>query len=312
MILQTSLTGSYPPLYDINTSILNFPQETQDDLVHRSITRAIADQIKLGLDILVDGQTRNDIISTFCTKLPGFTGNRLPYKVNARVQPAEEPITLADYLFAKELIGKRPLKAHITGPLTIALNAVVSPDSGYSSKMDPQFVQDVADAIGHEAKALVAAGAEIVQIDEAVLSNGADLDITFAMMRRIIELGEIPYTVLHACGNVSKILDNILLHSPVNAVSFEGSWLKREELMYIDRKFMAGCGKQLGLGCVAVTDYKIEQPRSVQSFIDQIVTRLGIDSIWAIMPNCGLRLLPYAVAYEKIQAMVTATKSLAL
>lgn len=312
MILKTSLTGSYPPCYDVAKSLQYLPKEEQERLVRQSIKRAIEDQIELGIDVLVDGQVRNDIVSMFCSKISGFTGNRLPYRVSSHIQPTEESIILSDILTAREFAGNQQIKAHITGPMTLVSNAVVNVESGYAGKTDQTLIQDVTRVLSYEAKRLVDAGVEIIQIDEAVLTNGADLAVAFAAIQQIVEFAEIPLPILHVCGNVTMILADVLQKAPVKVLSIEGSWLKREELAHIDRQYMRACNKQFGLGCIAVSTHHIEQKRSIQSFIDQMVTRLGIESIWAIMPNCGFRLMPYNIAKEKIRAMVEAVKSLDL
>jgi 5-methyltetrahydropteroyltriglutamate--homocysteine methyltransferase len=311
MSMKTSLTGSFPPKYDPNISTIRYlSADEQEDIVRRSTERAIRDQIDLGVDILVDGQARDDIVSLFCTGIPGFSGTTLPYRVTGRIRPSEQPITLSDYLFAKEMAGGRPLKAHLTGPMTIAKEAIVDPESGYTGKDDPRLIRDIAYALGQEARFLVAAGAEIVQIDEPVLADGIDLDIAFDALRQIIKIGEIPFPALHACGNVCNILDAVLTRSPVKMVSLEGSWLRHEELMHIDRDYLARCAKQIGLGCITVADNTVERFRFVQGFLDEMTIRLGASNIWAVMPNCGFRLMPYDKAKEKIEVMVKAAHSL--
>ena len=309
MALKTSLTGSFPPIYDPNKPIRNLPRNEQDDIAHKCLERAIRDQIDLGIDILVDGQGRDEIVSLFSLHIPGFSGSTLPYRVTARVRPAEQPITAADYLIAKELAGGKPIKAHITGAMTIARDAAVDPESGYAGKTDPLLVRDIANALGHEARFLVDAGAEIVQIDEPVLADGVDLDLAFDAMRQIIEIGEIPLPALHVCGNVCKILDSVLTHSPVKIVSLEGSWLKYEELSHIDGNYLTQRGKQLGLGCIAVADYKVERLRTIQDFLDQMVSRFGPENVWAVTPNCGFRPMPYEAAKAKLKVMVEAAQS---
>ena len=96
---------------------------------------------------------RDDIVSLYSRQLPGFQGCALPCEIVGRIRPAEKAITLDDYLYAKQLAGGRPLKAHVTGPLTLARNSRVDPTSPYSSRNDPKLVLDLADAIGQEARA---------------------------------------------------------------------------------------------------------------------------------------------------------------
>lgn len=310
MALKTSSVGSWPPTYHPDEGIRHLPSEEQERFVKESIERAIRDQIELDLDILVDGQVRDDIVSLFAPKLPGYIGQALPYHAVGSIRPAAEPITQKDYLYAKTLAGERPVKAHITGPMTLARATVVEAGCGYAGRNDPQLLQDLAQALGQEAKFLVEAGAEIVQIDEPVLADGVDLDLAFKAMQQMIEIGEIPLPALHACGNVTRILDAVLTRSPVKIISLEGEWLNHPALRHINAEYLARCGKQIGLGCIRVSDYELESLRSVQSFLDQMVMRLGPEQIWAAMPNCGLRAVPHDIAYEKLKILVKAVRDI--
>jgi 5-methyltetrahydropteroyltriglutamate--homocysteine methyltransferase len=310
MALKTSTTGSWPPTYDPDKPIRHFPVEEQDRIVHESIERAIHDQIELGIDILVDGQVRDDIVSLLASKLPGYEGRTLPYRAVDRIRPADEPITVQDYLYAKDLVGDRPLKAHITGPMTLARATLVDAESPYNSRNDPDLVIDLAQALGQEARRLVEAGAEIVEIDEPALADGVDLDLALEAMKQIVEIGEIPFPGLHICKNVTRILDNVLTRSSVRMVSIEGEWLRRDELNHINRDYLSRCGKQIGLGCIEVRDYSIERLTAVQNFLDYMLDRLGEERIWAAMPNCGLRPVPHDVALKKLKVLVNAVGSL--
>ena len=310
MPLKTSSTGSWPPTYNPDVGIRHLSTDEQERIVRESIERAIHDQIELGIDILVDGQVRGDIVSLFAQKLPGYAGETLPYRAVGPIRPSEEPITVKDYLYAKELAGDRPLKAHITGPMTMARGTMVEAGSNYAGRNDPQLVRDLARALGHEARFLVQSGAEVVQIDEPVLADGVDLDLAFEAMREIIEIGQIPFPALHVCGNVTRILKDVLSHSSVKMVSIEGDWLTHRELDDIDHEYLARCGKQIGLGCIQVASYKIEKVTRVQSFLDEMIVKLGEENIWAAMPNCGLRPVPHKVAMEKLKVMVEAVRSM--
>jgi len=309
MPLKTSSTGSWPPIYNLEEGIRHLPVEEQERIVRESIKKAVEDQIELGIDILVDGQVRDDIVFLFASKLPGYQEQTFPYHVVGRIQPADEPITVQDYLYAKELAGDRPVKAHLTGPMVMERVTAVGVDSDYAGKHDPKLVLDIAKALGQEAKFLVEAGAEIVQIDELILAQGVDLDLAFEAMRQIIEIGEIPFPAIHACGNVTKILDDILTKSPLKMVSIEGGWLNHAELRHINGEYLARCGKQIGLGCIGVSDYTIDKLSRVQQFLGEMVDRLGEENIWAAMPDCALRPVSREIARKKIEVMVQAARS---
>ncbi len=308
MPLQTSSTGSWPPTYDLEEGIRHLAREEREQIVRESIKQAIEDQIELGLDVLVDGQVRDDVVSMFAAKLPGYREETFPYQVDGRIRPAEEPITVHDYHYAREIARNRPVKAHLTGPMVMERVTAVGADSDYAGKHDPQLVMDIARALGQEAKFLVEAGAEVVQIDELILTEGVDLDLTFEAMKVIVETGEIPFPAMHACGNVTTILDDILTKSPVKMVSIEGGWLKKPELQHIDREFLRTHGKQIGLGCISTSDYTIDRLENVTQFLRTMVDRLGEEHIWAAMPDCGLRPVSRDMVFKKLAVLVKAAQ----
>lgn len=315
-MLKTSTTGSYPPLFNPTVGLSALPAESREDLVHKSIAQAIRDQIDLQIDILVDGQPRDDIVSMFTHKLTGYQGAvagpgdaMMPKRIVGRIRPAEEPITVADYCYARDLAGTKPLKAHITGPITIARSSFVEPESPYCSRHDERLIQDLAFALGREASALVKAGAEVVQIDEPLLASTEYLDMAFAAMRMIVETGHIPHPALHACGNIPRVFEQIMRKSPVEIVSLEGSWLLAPELKEINGAYLVACRKKLGLGCIQVNSRKVESPLWLQVFLEDVLDRVGEDSIWAVMPNCGMRLLDRDVAKRKLQVMVQVVRA---
>jgi 5-methyltetrahydropteroyltriglutamate--homocysteine methyltransferase len=310
MALKTSLTGSYPPIFDPQKGIRNLSEEDQEKTIQQSIERAITHQIEMGIDILVDGQIRDDIITLYTTKFRGYDPSAIPFRITGKIRPSPAPITVGDYLFAKKLAGPHPLKAHITGPITLARASRIDPSTNYRDRNDPKLILDLAEALCAEAEALVNAGAEIIQIDEPALADGVDLDLAFQGIEYITQNAKIPFPALHICGNVTHILESILNKCTVRMISIEGAWLNQESLQKIDAAYLSVCGKQIGLGCIQVVDHRIDHQRAVQDFLDALLLRLGEENIWAAMPNCGLRTMPVEVAKKKIEVMVKAAQAI--
>lgn len=311
MALKTSLTGSYPPLAAAAQAHQDSAEEAPDLLIQQGIRRAVEDQKELGVDFLVDGQIREDIISLFANRLGGFVPHSTPFRIKDRVTCAAEPITVRDYVYARLNAGSQPLKAHITGPITLARASRIAPEnSAYGDRNDRRLVMDLAEALAREAEALVDAGAEVVQIDEPALADGVDMNTAFEAIGLIVERARIPFPALHVCGNVTYILKELLQNCPVRMVSIEGAFLNHKNLQSIDAAFLSGAGKQIGLGCIQVVDLRIDRQRAVQDFLDAMVMRLGEENIWAAMTNCGLRTLPHAVAREKVRVLVDAARAL--
>jgi|SaaInl7_200m_RNA_FD_contig_123_14613_length_971_multi_2_in_0_out_1_2 5-methyltetrahydropteroyltriglutamate--homocysteine methyltransferase len=123
MTLKTSTTGSYPPIFDPDLTFHADADSEHEFKIQKSIKRAVEDQLRLGIDILVDGQVRDDIVSLFAKHLPAFDEKQLPYRIAGKIQPLGEGITVDDYKQAVDLVpegNNKPVKAHVTGPMTIA------------------------------------------------------------------------------------------------------------------------------------------------------------------------------------------------
>ena len=310
MVLKTSLTGSYPPIRRPEELFEYSNPEEKEAEVRQGTERAVQDQLELGIDCLVDGQVRDDIVALFVGQIPGFNTSEFPYRIDGKIKPAKGPITLDDFRFARGLAQGKPMKAHITGPMTIIRRFKVSSDSPYTGRDDPQLIDDLAEALAQEAHYLSSAGAEIIQIDEPVLQDGVDLDAAFRGMRRIVEVGKIPTPALHICGDVTKILVRVLDEAPVKIISMEGAHLRKPPLWHIDGKYLVDRDKQIGLGCIQVSSHEMDRITKVQHFLDEMVNCLGEEGIWAVMPNCGMRTMPHEIAKAKLKIMVDAVHSI--
>src|SRR5262245_25638729 len=96
--LLTAVVGSYPA----------------DGLPpRRAIARAVEDQLAAGVDLIGDGQVRGDMIAAFAGRIPGL--RRAPdgaWEVEAALDLPDAPITVADFVFARELAaGRAAVKA---------------------------------------------------------------------------------------------------------------------------------------------------------------------------------------------------------
>lgn len=310
MVLKTSLTGSYPPILDPDTAHEQVCQKDREKVIFQSIERAVHDQIELKIDYLVDGQVRDDIISLFAKKNPAFEGDALPFHLTKEVKPSEEAITLDDYLYAQQLAGSRPLKAHLTGPLTLARFTNPIKSSGYEDRNDPQLIRHLAAMLAKEARILADHGAKIIQVDEPILGTNMEmLPLAFEALEIIFHDLDVTVPALHICNNVSRILEIVLQKAPVKMVSIEGAWLDHERLRHINQAYLKDCQKLIGLGCIRVDSDTIELLPQLQHFLERMVMRLGEESIWALMPNCGMRLMKYPVAHEKLKVMVEAVRA---
>src|SRR5262249_1429689 len=144
-----------------------------------AIKAALKDQELTGLDIVSDGELRRDNdIDYLLTRIPGVD---IPHRAKTDYydyydtavtrplpDPAGEGVGLglaADFAFTREQT-QLPIKFSFTGPFSLSRRIR---NSGYTDPGD--LVRALAGWLNAEARALVAAGADLLQIDEPFLAG---------------------------------------------------------------------------------------------------------------------------------------------
>ncbi len=163
-----------------------------DGAVLDRITRESIDlQVRAGLDLVTDGLVRRmDPVTQIAGRLDGITlgerragfpGSGASYRVP--IVSAEiawkGPILCEDFLFARDGSTK-PVKPVLTGPYTLAR---VAEDRAYDDRM--ALAMALAIALNQELRALQAAGAAWLQIDEPALLQSKE---DFPLFTRLWEV----------------------------------------------------------------------------------------------------------------------------
>jgi 5-methyltetrahydropteroyltriglutamate--homocysteine methyltransferase len=292
--LLTTAVGSYPP---------------GDLPPKQAVQRAVEDQIAAGIDLISDGQVRADLISLFAGGIPGF--RQAPdgiWELVAAPDLPGEPLAAADYLLARLLAkGRATVKGVITGPVTLALSTRLVPGTPYNGQSDPQLILRLAGILAREAAALVAAGAEIVQIDEPLLpsaiQNGVEIDLAEQALRNVTAI--IPSSLLHICADVRPIAYE-LLAMPIAALSIAGSQI--DTLSAFEADDLESAGIRLVYGCVDTQAPAPEARQVIQARIERAVERLGAELLW-LSPDCGLRQHSRADAQEILGELADAAQA---
>lgn len=189
---------------------------------------AIADQAAAGLDLLTDGQIRwHDPVSHVARGLAGFRIEGLLryfdtntyYRQPAATGPIgrEKPFLVEAYRFAAGAAAPRPVKAIVTGPLTLAR---LSRDTLNRGLHD--LALQIASGLNRELLDLEAAGAGLIQIDEpAIARHPEDAPILRLAMRRLVS-GLTTARVLLATsfGDATPLLGDLAL-APVDLIGLD-------------------------------------------------------------------------------------------
>lgn len=288
--IKTTVIGSYPIQIDTMKHMEGYFYQ-KDVTWDKYIKSAVNDIVEAGIDIVSDGQTRDPFVNIFTRKLKGCR-IRDRTEIIGKVE-YDGPITVEDQKYVKSLIPKnKQLMGLLTGPYTLTNSCV---DLFYNNEKNLAF--DFAHALKEEAQ-LLQKHVELISIDEPFFSMG--IPEYGKELINIITKGLSRPIRLHACGDVSKIIPE-LLEMPVDILSHE---FKASPMLFNAFK-QYNVTKNICLGSVRSDKTKVET-------IDEIVTHIkkGIDifgkKILQIAPDCGQKMLPRDVAFQKLKNLVKA------
>ena len=289
-------------------------EQAQDD----ATIVAIHEMERAGLDIVTDGEIRRESYSNrFATALDGIDLDH-PGKTLSRsgkldsvpriVGPIRrrQPVEVRDVEFLRQH-SQRPIKITVPGPFTMTQQAQ---DDYYADER--KLALDFAAAVNSEIQDLIAAGADIIQIDEPYLQARADKARQYALeaIDRALR-GVTATTVLHTCFGYGLVVKTKqanggypfleeLRDAPVQQISIEAAQ-PRLDLSVLER--LGDKVVMLGVLDLGTTD--VEPTEVVEQRIEAALHHVPIQRL-VIAPDCGMKYLPREVAFEKLRAMVAA------
>lgn len=275
---------------------------------------AILDQEVAGLDVVTDGEVRRESYSNrFATALEGVqldppgvaidrTGNPNPVpKVVGRVRRARPVEVEAARLLRAST--SRTAKLTVPGPFTMAQQAE---NACYGDVAE--LAMDLAAAVNEELRDLVAAGLDVVQIDEPYLQARPQEAERYALpaIERALQGIEVP-TVLHTCFGYAHVVHDRLPGYPfleplagcaADQISIEAAQPD------LDPEVLRGLGdKVVVLGVLDLGDLEVEAPETVARRIRRALRVVPAERL-VLAPDCGLKYLPRDRALGKLGALV--------
>jgi 5-methyltetrahydropteroyltriglutamate--homocysteine methyltransferase len=285
MTMLTTVIGSYPLKYD--------------ELGRDAILQSVDDQVRAGVDLVSDGQTRYDMIEYFARAIDGYSFDGASAIVD-RIGRGHADMFVEDFRVAKDVYPR--VKGIVTGPVTLVFSSRIK--AQYGSYRDENVYLDTADALLDIATALEAEGAEWIQVDEPFLSVGAPMDIAQRAVEHIARGIRVP-VALHVCGTVGGILPHLVGWSGVTLLSHGFMGDKNDDVL--ESEDLKSSDKMLGLGCVDTKSPAIESKEAVVALIEKAARLLSADRI-VVHPDCGLRMMPHEAAFKKLEVMVAAAR----
>jgi 5-methyltetrahydropteroyltriglutamate--homocysteine methyltransferase len=287
-------------------------EEAQDDATRL----AIADQERAGLDILTDGEMRRESYSNrFATALDGVDidnpGTALdrsghPNPVPRVVGPVsrKRPVQVRDLEFLRAHTSK-PVKITVPGPFTMSQQAQ---DDFYGPPRELGLAY--AAAVREEILDLLAAGADIVQLDEPYMQARPEPAREYGLDVLTAATDGIDGTLaVHICFGYAAII-----HERPSGYSFLPELAGTEAAMVSIETAQSGLdldvldslnGKTIILGVLDLSTDEVETPDTVASRIRRAfphTTRL------IAAPDCGMKYLSRDSAYGKLESLVEGAK----
>ena len=326
-LLPTTVIGAapVPPWLHLAKDHIAQGRMGEDDireLLDDAVRLALLDQEEAGIDILGEGELRRDGYISVAYNIRGL--RRLEPRRKAGVfsydafvrMEAVEPITAPVGLGVAREFGfarahtRNPLKATCPGP--VSLMQLIQPGSVYRDSTE--VVQALIPIVNAELKALEAAGASFIQVDEPSYAGfpgtqeGADADRCVEIFNATVE-GVRAKLGLHICfGNAEgrparrrtyRALFPGLLRARADQLALE---FANREMAEIEIFEQFG-DKELGAGVVDVKSFYVERPEEVAERVRALL-RFGPAEKLVLNPDCGFHFTPRHVALAKMRALV--------
>lgn len=322
-LFPTTTIGSFPQTSDIRQSRLQYRRGDLDEAgyqreMQKHIEYAIAEQEKLGLDVLVHGEAeRNDMVEYFGEHLAGYAFTRYGWVQSYGSRSVKPPIIYGDIerpsaitvdwiRFAQSLTDK-PVKGMLTGPVTMLNWSFVRDDQPRS-----QTCLQLALAIRDEVLDLEQNGVSIIQIDEAALREGLPLRrsewqhyLDWAInCFRIAANGVRDETQIHTHMCYSEFNDIIASIADMDAdvITIETS---RSDMELLDVFNAFDYPNEIGPGVYDIHSPNIPTVAQICLLIEKAAQRIPPERLW-INPDCGLKTRQWSEVKPALTAMVQA------
>lgn len=328
-ILPTTVVGSYPqPAWLVDRAILtknnvvprvrlkeiwrvaeDALEQAQDD----ATLIAIRDMERAGIDIITDGEMRRESYSNrFALALENVDVDN-PAIVSGRMgKPTPVPrvtgllrrrhaVEVRDVEFLRANTD-RQVKITLPGPFTLSMQAH---DEHYGD--DEALAMAYAAVVAEEARDLVAAGADVIQLDEPWLQARPEQAKRYGVkaINRALE-GVGATTVVHLCfGYAALVTDKPsgysflpqLADSTAAQISIEAAQPKLDLGMLSDLS-----NKQIMLGVLDLGTPEVETPELVAERLRAGLKHVPAERLVAA-PDCGMKYLPRERAFAKLKAL---------
>ncbi|WP_369726395.1 5-methyltetrahydropteroyltriglutamate--homocysteine S-methyltransferase [Bradyrhizobium sp. LLZ17] len=323
----TTTIGSFPQTADVRNARAAHARGALNDTQYEQrlkaeTARTVQWQEHIGLDVLVHGEfERNDMVQYFGEQLLGFAFTKHGWVQSYGSRCVRPPILFGDVSRPKPMtikwwryaqsLTKKPVKAMLTGPVTILNWSFVRDDIPRS-----ETCRQIALAIRDEVIDLEAAGATMIQIDEAALREGLPLRksrwkdyLDWAVDSfRICSSAVADRTQIHThmCySEFNEIIDAIAAMD-ADVISIEAS---RSRMELLDAFKSYKYPNEIGPGVYDIHSPRIPAAAEIKQLIVLARQRVSDRQLW-INPDCGLKTRRWEEVRPALVNMVAAAREL--
>jgi 5-methyltetrahydropteroyltriglutamate--homocysteine methyltransferase len=295
-----------------------------DEMLDDAADAAIRDMERAGLDVITDGEVRrlDGYVDSYYAIIKGIKpipvrrkvgpwgyDQQTRYEAVGRIEAPEGGLGIVKEFAYVKAHTARAVKATCAGPLTFGSR--IHPGTLYKSVVD--VAERFAEVINQELKALVAAGAEHIQLDEPARGNVSGQEMA-RLFNRATE-GVKARLGFHICfGNRfgrSRFDRSYrgyfpgLLEARCDQFVLEFAGRELAELDFIGQ--FAREGRELGAGVIDVKGFYPETPEDVADRIRRILEVWPAEKLW-VNPDCGFGWSPRAMCNGKVTALAAGAR----
>ena len=219
------------------------------------------------------------------------------------------PVEVDDLKFLRAHTDRK-VKITVPGPFTMLQQAQ---NDFYAS--EDEAAMDYAAAVNEEIQDLFAAGADVVQIDEPYMQARPEKARQYGLqaLNRALEgvhRHDRGAHLLRLRGDHPRAAERLLVPARAGPVQLPPG-LDRDRAVAAStaRRCWPLDGKQIMVGCIDLSDPKVETPETIVARIERALPYVEAENV-ILAPDCGMKYLPRETAIGKLQAMVAAAKIL--
>jgi len=323
----TTTIGSFPQTPEVRKARAAHGKGELSDADYEAFLReetakTIRWQDEIGLDVLVHGEfERNDMVQYFGEQLSGFTFTKHGWVQSYGSRYVRPPILFGDvarpeamtvewWRYAQSVTSKK-MKGMLTGPVTILNWSFVRDDVPRSLAC-----RQIALAIRDEVGDLEAAGAVMIQIDEAAIREGLPLRraewqayLDWAVESfRLCASGVSDATQIHTHMCYSEFNDIIgsIADMDADVISIETS---RSKMELLDAFVSFAYPNEIGPGVYDIHSPRVPPVEEMVDLLERATQRLAPEQVW-VNPDCGLKTRKWDEVRPALINMVAAANRL--